>query len=316
MLHVRYWSVSWPSDEDCAAEAARVGEDPSEWLEIVLSETNDGRTLGLRVTPPSPATFHLKLSQANGAAIPGFPGEVIIIEGGRATTIESPPLAPDVFDRVFPVFTDYGWSFHAVPDARVLEALRDLQVEFPVTEGKIVHFHGVRARNFAGLAIWPDSHAMGDISVDHAVDIAAPIGTPVVAGVDGIVVFANDRYRDLGCSARSHPDASNRLKILSRDGAYTLIYAHLMQDSLQVEVGDQVRRGQVVAAVGNSGASWTPHLHLAATTMDTRGTVTLPVSFSCRGTPIAMAVATYQCLHAGHNDLSQRPRGILTGQVR
>jgi len=38
-------------------------------------------------------------------------------------------------------------------------------------------------------------------------------------------------------------------------------YAHLKQDSARVHAGDQVRRGQAIAAVGNSGSSNFPHLH-------------------------------------------------------
>jgi hypothetical protein len=38
-------------------------------------------------------------------------------------------------------------------------------------------------------------------------------------------------------------------------------YAHLRQDSARVRAGDKVRRGQAIAAVGNSGSSNFPHLH-------------------------------------------------------
>ena len=38
--------------------------------------------------------------------------------------------------------------------------------------------------------------------------------------------------------------------------------AHLMQGSVTVQVGDRVRRGQPLAAVGNNGHSSEPHLHL------------------------------------------------------
>jgi len=38
-------------------------------------------------------------------------------------------------------------------------------------------------------------------------------------------------------------------------------YAHLKQASAQVRAGDPVRRGQAIAAVGNSGSSNFPHLH-------------------------------------------------------
>lgn len=39
------------------------------------------------------------------------------------------------------------------------------------------------------------------------------------------------------------------------------VYAHLQPGSLQVKVGDNTRRGQVIGRVGNSGNSDAPHLH-------------------------------------------------------
>jgi len=44
-------------------------------------------------------------------------------------------------------------------------------------------------------------------------------------------------------------------------GGFTAFYAHLQPGSVRVKVGDRVRRGQVLALVGNSGHSTGPHLH-------------------------------------------------------
>src|SRR5207253_5277058 len=38
-------------------------------------------------------------------------------------------------------------------------------------------------------------------------------------------------------------------------------YAHVQPGSLRVKVGDRVKRGQVVALLGNSGNSTEPHVH-------------------------------------------------------
>ena len=43
-------------------------------------------------------------------------------------------------------------------------------------------------------------------------------------------------------------------------GRYAL-YAHLRAGSITVKPGDKVRRGQVIAHVGNSGNTLAPHLH-------------------------------------------------------
>ena len=39
------------------------------------------------------------------------------------------------------------------------------------------------------------------------------------------------------------------------------VYAHLQPGSIQVQPGTQVRRGQVIGRVGNTGNSDAPHLH-------------------------------------------------------
>ena len=45
-----------------------------------------------------------------------------------------------------------------------------------------------------------------------------------------------------------------------KNGNYAF-YAHLKPDSLKVKPGDQLKAGQVIAALGNSGNSDAPHLH-------------------------------------------------------
>ena len=42
-------------------------------------------------------------------------------------------------------------------------------------------------------------------------------------------------------------------------------YAHLQPKGIRVKVGDKVRRGQVLALLGNSGNSDAPHLHFHVT---------------------------------------------------
>ena len=49
--------------------------------------------------------------------------------------------------------------------------------------------------------------------------------------------------------------------IIEHDGAYVVL-AHLKQGSVSVAVGDRVRVGQPIAALGHSGSSLFPHLHV------------------------------------------------------
>ena len=55
-------------------------------------------------------------------------------------------------------------------------------------------------------------------------------------------------------------NGGNFIVIDHGNGEYSR-YCHLRSD-LRVEAGDKVKRGQVIALVGNSGNSMEPHLHL------------------------------------------------------
>src|SRR2546430_15909081 len=53
------------------------------------------------------------------------------------------------------------------------------------------------------------------------------------------------------------------------------MYSHVQPGSLRVKVGDRVKRGQVIALLGNSGNSTEPHLHFHIVDAVASGTSTL-----------------------------------------
>jgi murein DD-endopeptidase MepM/ murein hydrolase activator NlpD len=81
----------------------------------------------------------------------------------------------------------------------------------------------------------------------EGIDVVAPMGAPIVAPAAGRVISAG---RESGYGLSVEIDHGNG--IVTR-------YAHASR--LAVSVGDRVTRGQVIAAVGNSGLSTGPHLH-------------------------------------------------------
>jgi len=87
-------------------------------------------------------------------------------------------------------------------------------------------------------------------------------GQPLVAVADGRVTAAVDAHPDLPVGGNTwHDMAGNHVIIDIGDGHYVL-YGHMKRGSLRVDVGDPVRRGQVIGQVGDSGNSDEPHLHL------------------------------------------------------
>lgn len=90
----------------------------------------------------------------------------------------------------------------------------------------------------------------------HGVEFQNAFGTPVHAGGDGTVVFADsDKVTKFSTWNNFY---GNVVLIHHANDFYTL-YAHLSQ--ILVKVGDEVKAGDVIGAVGQSGAATGSHLH-------------------------------------------------------
>jgi murein DD-endopeptidase MepM/ murein hydrolase activator NlpD len=84
--------------------------------------------------------------------------------------------------------------------------------------------------------------------VHQGYDMAAPVGTPVVAPSAGVVTLADpDLYYEGGTVFLDHGHG-----LLS-------VFMHLSE--VNVAPGDAVARGEVIAKTGNTGRSTGPHLH-------------------------------------------------------
>jgi murein DD-endopeptidase MepM/ murein hydrolase activator NlpD len=95
----------------------------------------------------------------------------------------------------------------------------------------------------------------GEPELHAGIDLAAPVGSAVHAAADGRVVFAGQST--LGASA--HWFRMGNLVVVDHGRGFFTLYGHL--DQIGVRVGTDVRRGQILGTVGNSGWSRSPHLH-------------------------------------------------------
>lgn len=80
------------------------------------------------------------------------------------------------------------------------------------------------------------------------IDIAADVGTPIVAAAAGVVTYAS--WNDGGYG--------NLVEITHVDGSITL-YAH--NDRILVSEGQRVEQGEQISEMGSTGFSTGPHLH-------------------------------------------------------
>jgi len=81
----------------------------------------------------------------------------------------------------------------------------------------------------------------------YGLDIAAPLGTPIKACSDGIVVLEGDFYYN------------GNFVLLDHGLGLSSIYVHL--DEIHVHLGQFVKMGEVIGTVGKSGRASGPHLH-------------------------------------------------------
>jgi murein DD-endopeptidase MepM/ murein hydrolase activator NlpD len=137
------------------------------------------------------------------------------------------------------------------------------------------------------------------------VDFGMPIGTPVHAAREGVVVLLEDA-RDGGCWRDECARLANFIVVLHPDGT-TGEYFHLERGSAAVRVGQRVQRGQRLALSGNTGYSTAPHLHFGVYRAGRDGrTHSVAVRFLTREGPIAepRTGARYQNLPS-----ASRPEG-------
>jgi murein DD-endopeptidase MepM/ murein hydrolase activator NlpD len=78
-------------------------------------------------------------------------------------------------------------------------------------------------------------------------DIEAPMGAPVIAGASGKISFVGWQ------------NGYGQLVIVDHGGGLSTRYGHLSH--IDVDMGQQVSRGQLVGKVGSTGRSTGPHLH-------------------------------------------------------
>jgi len=106
----------------------------------------------------------------------------------------------------------------------------------PVKGARIVSAFGSRIHPVYGVA-----------RMHNGVDFDAPTGAPIRAVGDGVVVIAGERGGYGNCIVIDHGNGIGTL------------YGH--QSALVATVGQQVRQGDVIGAVGSTGLSTGPHLH-------------------------------------------------------
>ena len=113
---------------------------------------------------------------------------------------------------------------------------------------------------------WRRHPITGKRKFHHGLDVALPVGTPLIAGADGVI-------------AHKGSGASGGYTLLIRHaGNWHTVYYHLQKPSHR-NIGEPVKAGDLVANSGNTGASTGPHLHYELRRSRTWGDTVDPVPY-------------------------------------
>lgn len=130
------------------------------------------------------------------------------------------------------------------------------------------------AWDFLGLA----DETLSIVNIDQSKPLTASdfpgFGMEVIAPADGEIVEARDGVDDIEVIGQLPEDMSYFLEDLTRAlGNFVIIkhaesvfsvLAHLKKDSLLVDKGKEIKKGNAVGSLGNSGFTSGPHLHFHA----------------------------------------------------
>ena len=125
-----------------------------------------------------------------------------------------------------------GEGFTPVERAYFLNIL----FRFPLPFGRLSSGYGMRDNPFTGHS-----------EFHKGIDLAAPLGTEVIAARDGEVA-------QLGFDP-----VLGSMIIVDHEAGYQTIYGHLAE--IHVQLNDEVRSGMIIGTVGTTGYSTGPHLH-------------------------------------------------------
>ena len=273
------------------AEVYRYRDDSGQWVFSDRRPADEREFERAQLPVPAPRQDPVKIvrdERAGGAALIAlsnapYPVEVAAwlvagenVGGPRgsdtAATAVLPPGGSAELLRLEPVDASRPWSFSFesgyVPGDPA--ALAD--------ETYLYRPPFASAQAFPITQAWPDELTHDTPDSRHAVDIAMPEGTGVFAARDGLVVDVAYSNFVGGMDRQRFGRQANLVRVLHDDGSFAL-YAHLSWDSIRVSPGDRVRRGQLLAASGNTGFTSGPHLHFVVQRNAGLQTLSVPLRF-------------------------------------
>jgi len=153
---------------------------------------------------------------------------------------------------------------------------------FPTSGTRVLAYpiENVRITQKFGKTI--DARRLYASGTHNGIDFAAPMGTPIMAALDGVVIGTGDT--DRACRGASY----GRWVMIRHSNGLSTMYAHF--ELIKVNEGQQVSTGDIIGYSGSTGYATGPHLHFGLFVSSATKIVDLP-SKACPGAIFHIPVA-------------------------
>ena len=223
-----------------AGPAAALGDYP---FTIETLPHGEFEAVTARNDGPAPITIHVSLEGENVGTTVQWPLSAVVPAHSALTLGYVAPADTAQPYRYLFNYTYYVGRLDAAPDTGVL-------YRYPFPDGQA---HAITQAHGGKLTSHDNKQNR------YAVDFDMPIGTPVLAAREGVVVAVLLKYSS-GGEDPSFLDRANIVTIVHDDGTLAE-YAHLSPGPPLVARGQHVEAGQLIGYSGNTGYSTGPHLH-------------------------------------------------------
>ena len=125
-------------------------------------------------------------------------------------------------------------------------------------------------------------------------------GMDIIAPVSGEIVGVYENEKDHGTGLDEFDSTlGNYIFIRVKETGTYLVLGHLQYQSVEVEVGEQVTEGDIIARAGNTGMSSEPHLHIHHQLQNPND-----VLLTAQGLPLYFRVGTDIFMPEGGGDIA------------